>query len=193
MYERIVTFAVGLMLGVIGTYATVHRPQKPVDGPSQISVQVDPTARAAAIIRQMNETQEGYRQQQVKLQSQVSDLQNERDKLNAEVVRFENTETEQTQAIATWQNRSQACEAKFQTGTIISEPRALISLPVVHGLFSLSVNTNSALGDVNGTTPVFFVPAQVQVTSRIPGVTYLWIDPQGGAIKGGPFPATMKQ
>ena len=188
MYERILTFAVGLMLGVIGTFVAVHRPQKPIETPtdSQVGVQVAPTEGAAAIIRQMNEVQERYRQQQVNLQSQVSDLQSERDKLQTQAT-FLGTN------VIAWQNRSQDCEAKFKTGTIISEPRDLVSVPLLKGLFSLSVSANPALGDVNGTTPVFFIPAQVQVTSRIPGVTYLWMDPQNGALKGGPFPATMKQ
>jgi hypothetical protein len=186
MYERIVTFAVGLLIGVIGTFAVYHRAaQRPADVSGQISVQSS-SADKSEIIRQANETQSRYLQQ-------VNDLKNER----AALLEKNSTAAQQIDALnklsVAWQNRTDTCEAKFQTGTIISEPRPLGSLPIGRGLFSLSLSAGDALAGAAPASPVIYVPAQVQVTSRIPGVTYLWIDPQGGAVKGGPFAATIKQ
>jgi hypothetical protein len=185
MYERIVTFAVGLLIGAIVTFAVYHKAQRPADVPGQVSVQ-DSGADKSEIIRQANETQSHYMQQ-------VSDLKSERDAL----LEKNNTAAQQIDSLnklsLVWNTRADTCEAKFQTGTIISEPRPIASLPIGRGLFSLSLSAGAALEGAAQPAPVLYVPAQVQVTSRIPGVTYLWIDPQGGTIKGGPFAATIKQ
>lgn len=74
--------------------------------------------------------------------------------------------------------RAYACEQKFSMGTVMFEPRALGSASFLHGTVSLDVGNGMQM------SPAWFVPAQVQPHSAIPGAQYRWIDNQTGEIKG---------
>jgi hypothetical protein len=87
-----------------------------------------------------------------------------------------------------WQQRTDLCEAKFKVGTIIYEPRPAATLPLAHGLLSLTLNGGAA-GIPSPAVPAWYIPAQVPVYSKIPGAMYSWQDMRTVETKG-PFAAT---
>ena len=86
-----------------------------------------------------------------------------------------------------WQQRADSCEAKFSVATILYEPRPAASLPLAHGLLSLTLN-GSAAGIPSPVAPAWSIPAQVDVYTHIPGAMYSWQDKRTGETKG-PFAA----
>jgi hypothetical protein len=88
----------------------------------------------------------------------------------------------QSQALFAWTMRAEQCEAKFQVGTMIYEPRPAFSVPVLNGAVTLSLG-----GGVPGgqqLAPVWYVPAQVTPQTNLPGARYQWIDARTGAARG---------
>lgn len=82
------------------------------------------------------------------------------------------------------QNRAQTCEAKFNTVTLLVEPRtapAGPSLPLLGGAVSLTLNDLQKSGGMNVS---WAIPAQITPVSRIPGAQYVWIDNTTGKIMG---------
>ena len=85
-----------------------------------------------------------------------------------------------------WMGRAQSCEAKFHTITVLDEYKPAVSLPVLHGAFT--VELGSAGNPAGGLAPAWAIPAQVEPYSALPGAMYRWIDAKTGEAKG-TFPA----
>lgn len=82
-----------------------------------------------------------------------------------------------------WMARAQSCESKFDVGTIIYEPRPVASLPLMNGMVSLTLN-GGAMNIPSPAVPAWYIPAQVDVYTHIPGAMYAWQDKRTMQIKG---------
>lgn len=78
MYERILTFCVGLLLGVIGTFGAIKAKAPAI--PPAPAAQIAPVAGQGAreVIRQANETQDRYL-------DQIHEIESDRDSLKTQV------------------------------------------------------------------------------------------------------------
>lgn len=77
-----------------------------------------------------------------------------------------------------WQGRAEKCETKFTVGTIVYQPQAAASLPLLHGMASLELAPGS------GTKASLYIPAQVDIYTYRSDVRYEWIDGRTGQSHG---------
>src|SRR5580704_16257091 len=83
-----------------------------------------------------------------------------------------------------WQGRAETCEQKFNTTTLLVEPRQAPpgpSLPLLNGAVSLTLNNFQA---PHGLSATWAIPAQVTPASTLPGAQYVWIEHATGKIIG---------
>jgi hypothetical protein len=78
------------------------------------------------------------------------------------------------QVIDAWKRRAEACEGKFNVGTVVYEKQELASIPLLGGLASLK------LGASSGMQPSLYIPAQVDIYTERPDVRYQWVNGRTG-------------
>jgi hypothetical protein len=81
-------------------------------------------------------------------------------------------------AIDAWKQRAAVCEDRFAGATVIYEYHPAVSLPLMHGLATLSLGTGS--DPMGGTAePAWWIPGKVKVYTNQPGASYSWIGADG--------------
>ena len=87
-----------------------------------------------------------------------------------------------------WEQRAEKCEVKERMATVIYEYRPGMSVPVMHGVFAITLGSEGNHPD-SDMKPVWFIPVQTPVYSTLPGASYEWLDGKTGRSIGR-FPAT---
>ena len=81
-------------------------------------------------------------------------------------------------AIDAWKHRAEVCEDRFTGATVIYEYKPMVSLPLAHGLATLSLGTGE--DPMGGTAqPAWWIPGQVKVYTNQPGASYAWLAADG--------------
>jgi hypothetical protein len=81
-------------------------------------------------------------------------------------------------AVDAWKHRAEVCEDRFAGATVIYEYRPAVSLPIIHGLATLSLGSGS--DPMGGTAlPAWWIPGKVKVYTNQPGASYSWIAGDG--------------
>ena len=81
-------------------------------------------------------------------------------------------------AIDAWKHRAEVCEDRFTGATVIYEYHPAVSLPLMHGLATLSLGNGA--DPMGGTAqPAWWIPGQVKVYTNQPGASYAWIAADG--------------
>jgi hypothetical protein len=81
-------------------------------------------------------------------------------------------------AIDAWKQRATVCEDRFAGATVIYEYHPAVSLPLMHGLATLSLG--SGADPMGGTAePAWWIPGKVKVYTNQPGASYSWIGADG--------------
>jgi hypothetical protein len=78
------------------------------------------------------------------------------------------------QVIDAWKRRAEACEGKFNVGTVVYEMQEMASIPLIHG----TARIGFSLAD--DTKPSLYIPAQVDIYTERPDVRYQWVNGRTG-------------
>ncbi len=100
---------------------------------------------------------------------------------------YQHTNHKWQEAVDLWKTRADKCEAKDRNLTLIYEYRPGASIPLLNGVFGITLGTEKNHPD-SDVKPVWAIPAQVKVYSYVPGGSYEWIDGKTGSSIGR-FPA----
>jgi hypothetical protein len=81
-------------------------------------------------------------------------------------------------AVDAWKHRAEVCEDRFAGATVIYEYHPAVSLPLAHGLATLSLG--SAADPLGGAAQAaWWIPGKVKVYTNQPGASYSWIAGDG--------------
>ena len=87
-----------------------------------------------------------------------------------------------------WKARAELCEVKTRFSTVVYEYRPSAAIPVLHGVFSITLGSEQNHPDTD-LKPVWVIPVQVPVYTNMQNASYEWIENKTGHSVGR-FPAT---